>query len=150
MVNLKIIAVVFSLCVVQLTNTNLTKIIVTLLNMLSFLLPLRVISESYNIVYLFSLDRLLVTYVIFIVYFAPIFAWFLNFKTSFLNIKLERLNIRRPVQEMPYEILSHDIILSHCNREFRESFKKRLCFFRSVLPSPSTPIFWAICCQLKP
>jgi hypothetical protein len=69
--------------------------------MLSFLLPLWAISEPYNIVYLFLFDRLLVTSVIFIVYSATMFARLLNFKTSFLNIKIERLNARRPVQERP-------------------------------------------------
>ena len=64
--------------------------------MFSFFLPFWAVSESYNIVYLFSFGRLLVTSIIFIVYSATILARLLNFKTSFLNMKIERLEVQAP------------------------------------------------------
>ena len=129
MVNLQSLWIIFSLCVVQLPNTNLTKIIITLLNMFSFLLPLWAVSEPYNIVYLFSFDRLLVTSVIFIVYSATMFAWFLNFKTSFLNIKIERRKSGRPVQERPWNNISQ-YYSTTLNSSFSSTLKYRFYIIR--------------------
>ena len=138
MVNLQSLWIIFSLCVVQLPNTNLTKIIITLLNMFSFLLPLWAVSKFYSFIYLFSFDRFLVTSVIFIVYSATIFAWLPNFKTSFLNMKIERLKLRRSVQERLWDILPqyHFTTLNRDNFNFFSNIYKvfyvcfLLCYFR--------------------
>ena len=150
MVNLQSLWIIFSLCVVQLPNTNLTKIIITLLNMFSFFLPFWAVSEPYNIVYLFSFDRLLVTSVIFIMYSATMFARLLNFKTSFLNIKIERLNIRRPVQERPWNNISryYSTIFNSSFSSSLHFFKKALCFLLGYCSSCS-PIAKATFCQLR-
>lgn len=139
MVYLQIFVIIFSLCSIQLSNTYLAQIIITLFNFLSFLLPFRTISKSGSIVYLFSFNRLLATFVTFIVDFATVFTRLLNVLTS-LN-KNRAPGSSGTLYKKGYEILSHNTILPHYKREFRESFKKRLCFFLSVLPSPSTPIF---------
>ena len=130
MVYLQIFVIIFSLCSMNISDTYLTKIIITLFNFFSFLLPLWAVSESGGIVYLFSFNRLLATFVTFIVNFATVFTRLLNVLTS-LN-KNRAPGSSGTLYKKGYEILSHNIILLHYNREFRESFKKRLCFFRSV------------------
>ncbi len=82
MVYLQIFVIIFSLCSIQLSNTYLAQIIITLFNFLSFLLPFRTISESGGIVYLFSFNRLIATFVTFIVNFATVFTRLLNVLTS--------------------------------------------------------------------
>ena len=118
--------------------------------MFSFLLPLWAASESNRIIYLFSFDRLLVTSIIFIMYSATIFARLLNFKTSFLNMKIERLNIGRSVQERPRNNISqyYSIILNSSFSSSLHFFKKVLCFLLGYCSSCS-PIAKATFCQLK-